>query len=82
MISDAIVNFHDVDIVMMDATSIRIHPSVAKLKKTDKRRCPRRSRGGSGRKIHSAGNQDGLPLKLTAGQAHGAPVCETLPTGL
>ena len=35
-------------------------------------------------KIHAASNQDGFPLKfeLTPGQAHDAPLCETLLTGL
>ena len=73
-----------VDAVMVDATSIRAHPSAAKLKKTDKRSCLGRSRGGLGTKIHATSNQDGLPLKfeLTLGQAHDAPKCETLLTGL
>ena len=83
MISDAIVDSHNVDIVMVDTTSIRVHPSSAKLKKTDKRRCLGRSRGGLGTKIQTTSNQDGLPLKfeLTPNQAHDAPVCETLLTG-
>ena len=34
MISDASVDSHNVDTVMVDATWIRAHPSVAKLKKT------------------------------------------------
>ena len=33
MISDAIMDSHNVGIVMVDATSIRDHPSAAKLKK-------------------------------------------------
>ena len=33
MISDASVDSHNVDTVMVDATWIRAHPSVAKLKK-------------------------------------------------
>ena len=33
MISDAVVDSHNVDIVMVDATSIRAHLSAAKLKK-------------------------------------------------
>ena len=39
---------------------------------------------GLGTKIHTASNQDGFPLKfeLTLGQAHDAPLCETLLTGL
>ena len=84
MISDAIVDSHNADTVMVDATSIRAHPSAAKLKKTDKRRCLGRSRGGLGTKIHVTRNQDGLPLKfeLTPGQAHDAPICEALLTGL
>ena len=84
MIFDAIVDSHNVDTVMVDATSIRAHPSTAKLKVTDKRRCLGRSRGGLGTKIHASNNQDGLPLKLelTPGQAPDAPVSETLPTGL
>ena len=81
---EAIVDSNNVDIVMVDATSIRAHPFAAKLKKTDKRRCLGRSRGGLGTKIHASNNQDGLPLKLelTLGQAHDAPVSETLLTGL
>ena len=84
MIFDAIVDSHNVDTIMVDATSIRAHPSAAKLKKTDKRRCLGRSRGGLGTKIHASNNQDGLPLKLelTPGQAHDSPPCETLLTGL
>ena len=52
--------------------------------KTDKRRCPGRSRCGLGTKIHASNNQDRLPLKLelTPSQAHDAPVSETLLTGL
>ena len=75
MISDAIKDSHNVDTVMVDATSIRAHPSAAKLKKTDKRRFLGRSRGGLSTKIHAASNQDGLPLKfeLTQGQAHDTP---------
>ena len=75
---------HNVDTVMVDATSIRAHPCAAKLKKTDKRRRLGRFRGGLGTKIHASNNQDGLPLKLelTLGQAHDAPVSETLLTGL
>ena len=55
-----------------------------KLKKTDKRRCLGRSRGGLGTKIHASNNQDGLPLKLelTPNQANDAPPCGTLLTGL
>ena len=83
-IFDAIADSHNVDIVMVDATSIRAHPCAAKLKKTDKRRCLGRSRGGLGTKIHASNNQNGLPLKfeLTPGQAHDAPASETLLTGL
>ena len=83
-IFEAIVDSHNVDTVMVDSTSIRAHPSAAKLKKTDKRRCLGRSRGGLGTKIHASNNQNGLPLKLelTPGQAHDAPPCETLLTGL
>ena len=82
-IFDPIVDSHNVDTVMVDSTSIRARPSAAKLKKTDKRRCLGRSRGGLGTKIHASNNQDGLPLKfeLTPGQAHGAPVSKTLLTG-
>ena len=82
-IFDAFVDFHNVDTVVVDAISIRAHPSAAKLKKTDKRRCLGRFRGGLGTKIHASNNQDGLPLKLelTPGQAHDAPVSETLLTG-
>ena len=78
-IFDAVVDSHNVDTVMVDTTSIRAHPSAAKLKKTDKRRCPGRSRGGLGTKIHATSNQDGLPMKfeLTPGQVHDAPVCDT-----
>ena len=83
-IFEAIVDSHNVDTVMVDSTSIRAHPSAAKLKKTDKRRCLGRSRGGLGTKIHASNNQDGLPLKLelTPGQANDAPPCGTLLTGL
>ena len=83
-IFDAIVDSHNVDTVMVDATSIRAHPCAAKRKKTDKRRCLGRFWGGLGTKIHASNNQDGLPLKLelTPGQAHDAPPCETLLTGL
>ena len=81
-IFDAIVDSHNVGTVMVNATSVRAHPCAAKLKKTDKRRCPGRSWGGLGTKIHASNNQDGLPLKLelTLGQAHDAPVSETLLT--
>ena len=84
MISDASVDSHNVDTVMVDATWIRAHPSVAKLKKNDKRRCLGRVRGGLNTKIHAASNQDGLPLKfeLTLGHAHDAPICKTLITVL
>ena len=84
MIFDAIVDFHNVDTVMVDATSIRAHPFAVKLKVTDKCRCLERSRGGLGTKIHATSNQDGLPLKFasTPGQAHDTPVCEKLLTGL
>ena len=83
-IFEAIVDSHNTDTVMVDSTSIRAHPSTAKLKKTDKRRCLGRSRGGLGTKIHASNNQDGLPLKLelTPGQAYDATPCETLLTGL
>ena len=39
---------------------------------------------GLAKKIHASNNQDGLPLKfeLILGQAHDAPLCETLLTGL
>ena len=81
---DAILDSHNVDTVMVDTTSIRPHPSAAKLKVTDKRRCLGRSWSGLSTKIHDSNNQDGLPLKLelTPGQAHHAPVSETLLTGL
>ena len=84
MIFEAIVDSHNVDTVMVDSTSVRAHPTAAKLKKTDKRRCLGRSRGGLGTKIHASNNQDGLPLKLelTPNQANDAPPCETLLTGL
>ena len=84
MIFEAIVDFHNVDTVMVDSTSVRAHPTAAKLKKTDKRRCLGRSRGGLGTKIHASNNQDGLPLKLelTPNQANDAPPCGTLLTGL
>ena len=83
-IFDAFVDSHNVDTVMVDATSIRAHPFVVKLKTTDKRRCLGRFRGGLGTKVHASNNQDGLPLKLelTQGQAHDAPVSESLLTGL
>ena len=83
MIFDAIVDSHNVDTVMVEATSIRAHPSATKLKVPDKRRCLGRSRDGLGTKIHASNNQDGVPLKLelSLGQAHDAPVCETLLTG-
>ena len=60
------------------------HGLKTERKKTDKRRRLGRSRGGLGTKIHATSNQDGLPLKfeLTLGQAHDAPKCETLLTGL
>ena len=57
MISDAIVDSHNADTVMVDTTSIRAYPSATKLKTTDKRRCPGRSRGGVSTKIHTASNQ-------------------------
>ena len=84
MIFEAIVDSHNVDTIMVDSTSIRAHPTAAKLKKTDKRRCLGRSRGGLGTKIHASNNQDGLPLKLelTPNQANDAPPCGTLLTGL
>ena len=84
MIFEAIVDSHNVDTVMVDSTSVRAHPTAAKLKKTDKRRCLGRSRGGLGTKIHASNNQDGLPLKLelTPNQANDAPPCGTLLTGL
>ena len=63
-IFDAIVDSHNVDTVMVDATSIRDHPSAAKLKKADKRRCQGRSRGGLGTIVHVASNQDGVTLKF------------------
>ena len=52
--------------------------------KNDPRRCPGRSRGGSGTKIHALTNQDGLPIRyeLTPGQAHDAPPCKPLPGAL
>lgn len=42
------------------------------------------SRGGLTTKIHALTNQDGLPIRfeLTPGQAHDAPVCRLLLTGL
>ena len=42
------------------------------------------SRGGLTTKIHALTNQDGLPIRfeLTPGQAHDAPVCKLLLTGL
>ena len=84
MIFEAIVDSHNVNTVMVDSTSVRAHPTAAKLKKTDKRRCLGRSRGGLGTKIHASNNQDGLPLKLelTPNQANDAPPCGTLLTGL
>ena len=83
-IFEAVVDSHNVDAVMVDATSIRAHLSAANLKKTDKRRCLGRSRGGLGKIIHATSNQDELPLKfeLTLGQAHDTPICEMLLTGL
>ena len=51
-IFDAVVDSRNVDAVMVEATSIRAHPSAAKLKKTDKRRRLGRSRGELGTKIH------------------------------
>ena len=52
--------------------------------KNDPRRCPGRSGGGSGTKIHALTNQDGLPIRyeLTPGQAHDAPPCKPLPGAL
>ena len=51
MIFDAIVDSHNVDTVMVDATSNRAHPSTAKLKVTGNRRCLGRSRSGLGAKF-------------------------------
>ena len=63
MIFEAIVDSHNVDTVMVDSTSVRAHPTAAKLKKTDKRRCLGRSRGGLGTKIHASNNQDGFAVE-------------------
>ena len=79
-IFNAIVDSHNVDIVMVDATSIRAHPCAAKLKKTDKRRCLGRSRGGLGTKIHASNNQQfPITFKLSGpapnlGVRHGSVV--------
>ena len=46
MISNVIVDSHNVDTVMVEAASIRAHPFAAKLEKTAIRHCLGRSRGG------------------------------------
>ena len=51
------LSWNNVDTVMVDS-SVRAHPTAAKLKKTDKRRCLGRSRGGLGTKIHASNNQE------------------------
>ncbi len=70
---------HNVDMVMVDGTSIRARHAATTLKK-DPRRCSGRSRGGFGTKIHALLNQDGLPFRyeLTPGQVHDAPPCKQL----
>ena len=45
-IIEAVADAHNVDTVMVDGTSIRVHHSAATLKKIDPRRCRGRSRGG------------------------------------
>ena len=82
-VMDAVADAHNVDMVMVEGTSIRAHHSATTLK-NDPRRCPGRSRGGSGTKIHALTNQDGLPIRyeLTPGQAHDAPPCKPLPGAL
>ncbi|WP_420587546.1 IS5 family transposase [Marivita sp.] len=79
-IMEAIADAHNVDMVMIDGTSVRAHHSATTLKKRDPRRCLGRSRGGLGTKIHALTNQDGLPIRyeLTPGQAHDAPPCKAL----
>lgn len=76
---DAIADAHNVEMVMVDGTSVRANHSATILKK-DPRRCLARSRRSIGRKIHALTNQDGLPTRyeLTPGQAHDAPPCMTL----
>lgn len=61
-IIDAIADVHNVDMVMIDGTSIRAITRRPRSKK-DPRRCLGRSRGGLGTKIHALTNQDGLPIR-------------------
>ena len=79
-VMDAVADAHNVDMVMVDGTSVRVHHSAATLKKNDTRRCMGRSRGGLTTKLHALTNQDGLPIRfeLTPGEAHDAPICKTL----
>ncbi len=70
---EALADAHNVDMVMVDGTSIRAHHCANTLKKNP-RRYLGRSRGGLGTKIHALTNQYGLPIRfeLTPGQAHDA----------
>ncbi len=78
-IMEAIADAHNVDMVMVDGTSVRAHHSATTLKK-DPHRCSRRSQGGLGTKIHALTDQNGLVIRheLTPDQAHDAPLCKTL----
>ena len=80
---EAVADAHNVDMVMVDGTSIRPHHCATTLKKNP-RRSLGRSRGGLGAKIHILTNQDGLPIwfELTPGQAYDAPRCKRLPDAL
>ena len=81
-VMEAVVDAHNVDMVMIDGTSVVGTRSSfwRDAKKNDPRRCMGRSRGGLTTKIHAVTNQDGLPLRyeLTPGQAHDAPSCKRL----
>ena len=79
-IMEAVAEADNVDMVMVDGTTIRARHSATTLKKKDPRRCSGRSRGGLGTKIHALTNQDGLPIRyeLTPGQAHDALPCKQL----
>ena len=80
---EAIADAHNVDMVMVDGTSIRAHHAATTLKK---RPAPMfRSFSGRIRDENSCTYQSGrLPIRyeLTPGQAHDAPPCEQLLDGL